>query len=352
MRVLLTGMTAQQVAPASHRRAANFMGLIWDLLREGGHHEVDWREPSVTWSKKDIEEQYDHVFIGVASPLAMGASRAYGALSLMSELKYSKRVTYVVDAPDPDLITRGLRSVLTNPESLTKPFFSNRREYELSRRPAVNARLQEQVARLLTEDWPTTISPGMPWTNQNQLALELPRVRLGSLRTLNLDYQILGRPWPEVSPGTPQTPLAWAYERSPDRRWLPSLNLAVPTAELKGNHRIETDSVHAEQIRRSYGLLVGPHRGHTWWTPKAAMALAIGRPVFSASWDQARAYCPSWDAIPGPYELATQETRLELAKRQREELLAHIPTTNSEALAALYKAAGMSKRPNRKKALA
>ncbi len=339
MRFLLTGATSQQANPEAHKRSANFMGLIWEQLRQDETYHVDWREPSVHWRGDDLLRDYDHVFVGMASPLAMGANRIYGAMSVLEQLAGSSRVTIVVDSPDPDLITRGMKSVLGNWDSFTKEFFSYRREFDLAREGRTNARLRMQLMRMLSKPWPNVLAPGFPWSDATTIALTLPVDAAGRVRTVNLDHLLLARYRDAGAPDRAWRLQEWAYEKSPDRKWLPSLNLGFPVRELKGNHRIATDPLHLAQLREATGLLVGPHRGEAWWTPKVAMSLSQLTPVFT-DWTQSKLIGAEWAHLPGTHEVSRPEEADELAREQYVSYARSIPGP-SEAKQALFKAAGV-----------
>ena len=179
MKILLTGSTSQQANPKAHRRSANFMGLIWEeLRRDGSRVEVEWADPSVHWPGDGLLRKYDHVFVGLAPPMAMGANRIYGALSVLEQLAGSPRVTIVLDSPDPDLLGRGFKSILANWPTFTKPFFSYRQEFDLARETRTNTRLRMHVMRMLTNRWPNIIAPGLPWTDPTQIESALVPLRL------------------------------------------------------------------------------------------------------------------------------------------------------------------------------
>ena len=343
MRVLVTGSTSQQANPGAHRRSANFTGLVWETLRTDEKIETFWLEPSVRWTSSDLG-QYDHVFVGLAPLMAMGANRVYGALSVIGELWNSKRLTLVVDAPDPDLVTRNLRSVLLNWPAFTKEFFSYRKEYGAARDPEVNDRLRAAAERLLHEAWPRTIVPGLPWTEPARIAACLPQGAAGRVSAVSLDGVLLER-FGAPARYAPRL-REWAYVRTADRKWLPSLGLGLPVRELVPNHRVATDPAHAERIRESVGLLVGPIRGEVWWTPKIAMALALGTPVFT-DWHQSRRLGPEWTPLPAPHELAGPVETARLAADQYDSFAAAVPAPGA-ALGRLLRSAGVQNRPRRK----
>jgi hypothetical protein len=342
VRILVTGSTSQQSNPDAHKRAANFTGLLFETLRSDERSEVFWKEPSVTWTEADLDE-YDHVFVGLAPLMAMGANRVYGALSVVERLWGSRRLTVVLDSPDPDLFTRSLRSTLGNWESFTKAFFSYRKEFDLARGPEVSDRLRSGAERLMASTWPRTVVPGLPWTEAARIAAALPSGASGRVQTVNLDHLLLRRFGKERA----EVPRLreWAYEKSGDRRWLPSQNLGLPVRELPSNHRIATDPLAVQQLRESVGLLVGPIRGEVWWTPKVAMSLAVLTPVFT-DWHQSRLLGAEWTHLPGPHELARPEEAEELANDQYVSFVNSIPGP-SEALRSLYAAANVKNRPRK-----
>lgn len=350
MKILITGATAAQANPESHRKAANFMGLVWEELRANQTTEVFWKDPSVRWTVKDLEV-YDHVFVGLASPFAMGALRFYGALSVMEKLWHSSKLTLVLDSPDPGLVTRGLRSAVNNPDSLFKSFFSNRKEYALVTGQKERARLIEQVAKMLDTKWPSTVVPAFPWSRVEEIEPWLPQGAKGSLELLNLDHLILDRFKSESVLDQDQRLQTWVYEPSTENKWLFSQNLGLPMSPLLSNHRIATDPINSKAIRESFGLLVGPTRGTTWWTPKVAVALAQGTPVMVDAWSSAQAIDPAWGHLPGPVEIMSSWKRAALAADQLQSYRKNIPG-NQTAHHLLLTAAGANSTNKRKKARA
>jgi hypothetical protein len=146
------------------------------------------------------------------------------------------------------------------------------------------------------------------------------------------------RPAEQPSPRRQQ----WAYERSADDKWLPSLALGLPVVEVPVNHRKETDGEAIRLLRESTGLLVGPVRGEVWWTPKIAMALSQLTPVFT-DWHKSSDLGPAWAHLPGTHEALPVDEAHSIAIEQYVSFARAVPKP-SASLQELYKAAGVNGR--------
>lgn len=317
-KILVTGMTSQQVSPDAHKKAENFTGLLVEALKIDQTNEVWWLEPSCRWGDKELS-QYSHVFVGIAPLLSMGANRAYGALSVIERMWGSGKLTLIYDQPDPGLFTRSLNSVMKNWDSFTKPFFSYRREYDVARDSAINSRLMMQAMRLQTREWPNVIVPGLPWKSRfvSFTVASLPVGAERSVRPICLDSLILSR-WESRRPENPVEPLwSWTATKSlvgsrSGQRWLGGLGLTAPVAALPQNHRIPTDEMTRVQLLESRGYLSGPGL----WTPQIAQALSQHSPVFSDWTVTSEALGPSWGWLPGSTETLGRAELTELARDQ------------------------------------
>jgi hypothetical protein len=313
-KVLITGSTANQSNPVTHERSTNFAGLLTHALTIAGC-DVTWEDPSVSLRRSQLD-QYDRVLVGVASPLALGSNRIYGALGVINELWGDPTLFLYTDVPDVNNIARGLESVSRNPRSLTKEFFSYRKDYDLACSPRGKVDLFSACSKLRDEEWPTTLVPGFPWTYASQFERDLPAGAEDQVQTINLDSFIIDR----FDAPTPHDDLTrearWMAERGADKKWLKSLALSYPVLSLRSDHRVNLHSYTTDRLRTAAGFLHSPsRRGAVWWSPKVAISLSQRTPVFT-QWRVSKVLGDSWAALPGTFEAMSQEEAQQLSESQ------------------------------------
>lgn len=344
MRLLLTGMTSQQTNLQSHRKSVNFCGLLWEAFRQNGH-EVYWQDPSVNSSVEDLRE-FDHVIVGVAPLTALGANRAYGALSIIERLWSSPKLKLLVDAPEPMKITTSLQAVLEHPENLTKDFFSYRKEYGLAKSPEVSKRLLEAVRLLHVsgDAWPWTLVPGLPWMSDAEVYQQLPIGAKDRVQFVNLDALLFER---YDNPEDRARVHHWAYEKGTKSGWLKSQLLSAPVKELPHTFRVETNSLTIQQLETSIGCLVGAHRSSSWWSPRFAMSLSQRTPVFT-DWRATSQLGDVWSTLPSALEVMTDAERRVVAAEQHQTYREHCLSPKNETRRIIDILAGSSRRARRK----
>jgi hypothetical protein len=311
MKFLLTGMTAQQANPASHRRASNYMGYLNEVLLEG-KHEVDWKDPGV---EADLAE-YDYVVVGVSPITSLGANRTYGALSLIERLWDSPKLTLFVDAPEPTKIENSLRAIVDKPENLTKEFFSYRKEYDLVIEGGHADRLLGIVERLHTDEWPSTLVPALPWHSSETLSALVPTGARANLKGGELESFVIRDHLSE--PVSNLNKSRWAYQPGSDKKWIDRQGISWDTYEIPWSSRAEADGNAITMIRSCSGTLIAPERAGTWWNTRYGMSMAQGIPVFT-DWSEAITIGSSWGTLPQVYETLDEETREYVATQQIKE---------------------------------
>ena len=116
-KILLTGVDVRPVrtrGPTAGR--PNFTGLLWESLRDGDGNEVHWKEPSAALDRARPGRVRPSSSSAWPRRMAMGANRLYGALSVIGRLWEHAQADHPRGRrADPDLLTRGLRSVHANP---------------------------------------------------------------------------------------------------------------------------------------------------------------------------------------------------------------------------------------------
>jgi hypothetical protein len=318
-KILITGMSAAQASLNSNKRSLAFAGVLHKVLTESGH-DVVMRDPKVDWTLEDLEE-YSAVIVGVSPITSLSANKAYGALNVIDLLWEDSRLRLLIDAPHPAQISASLRSVTTNPSNLIKPFFAYRQGYQLASNESVSRRLLGVTERLLNEAWPETIYPSLPWRKQDLVSQELPAKVEGSLTGLNLDSFLV----PEQAPKQTYERIdKWAADSSTSA-WTRKIQktLAFPVSPMR-HTKGDTDVQVGEQISRSVGALISPHRDGTWWTYRYIQSLGLGVPV-ATDWKESQVIGESWSVLAAAVEHLSEGQRRELAWDQLRDYMDAIP---------------------------
>lgn len=310
-------MTAPQASENANARNLGFVGVLNAVLSDAGH-EVTWISPSVHMTKESLN-QFDSVIVGVTPITSIGASRAYGALSLIDHLWGDSKLTLLIDAPSSSQIEPSFRSVVTNPASLTKSFFSNRKEYSTVLADlSISARLHSAVSHLLNEEWPTTIYSSLPWSAQEDV--KLPTNAKKNLVAVNLDSHLI-----QENPVAVDRRQKWIVD-APSTPWSSAVlkTLELPNSLMKWNKGWDDNQV-MDQFTRSIGALITSHKKDgTWWTYRYVQALNSNTPV-ATDWKFSSRIGAAWSFLASAIESMSQQKRDLLAIAQREEYLANIP---------------------------
>lgn len=323
MKILITGSTANQTNPVTHQRCTNFAGLMKDALESVGA-EVVWQRPSIVPQSFD---QYDKVIVGLSSPFSLTANHFYGAMTCAASLWKDSKLAFYIDSADPNNITRGLEVVAEKPDTLFKEFFERRKDY-----PDVDRELLiDLCGKLLTETWPATLAPSLPWVSDDQIGDALPEVAKNSLLLMGLDGFIFQRFGDRPNREYPYSNNIWMVDRRHDSRWLKSLSLSLPVDTLEANHRKNVHSENLAKLQVATGYLHSPYRlDRTWWTPYIAMALSQGTAVFT-NWRYSKRLGDEWNVLPGTFETFSASEQNAVALGQYEAYLASTPTASAAA---------------------
>jgi hypothetical protein len=316
-KIFLTGMSAPQASPSANSKNLSFAGLINTALTDAGH-EVVWASPSVYMTKETLEE-FDAVVVGVSPITSMGANRVYGALNVIQTLWESDKLTLFIDTPTPSQIEVSLKSVINNPDSLIKPFFSYRKEYS---NVVADKKLLENalnaVNLLYKEDWKRPVYAKLPWKSIDsiKMASNVKRNLIG----LNLDSYVISDS--EIEEERVQK---WVYDSS-DSPWYKNQIqfLKLPTLPMKIN-RGSVDSDVLNQMSRSVGALISPdRRDGTGWTYRYIQALNTKTPIIT-DWKESGVLGDAWSVLAYSIEEMSQSRRDLVSLAQKESYLASIP---------------------------
>jgi hypothetical protein len=270
--------------------------------------------------------EYDSVLVGVASPMALGSNRVYGALHLLSQLWGDSRLSLFVDAPEPNNITRGLDSIARNPHTITKDFFSYRKDFAAATEPRGKSSILNACTLLQNEKWPQTFVPGFPWSDEFQHEKDLPVGAIDQVRMLNLD-KLIFRKVQQMDLETQPRQDRWMAEKTADKKWLRSLHLSNPVLSLRADHRLDLHPYLIDRLSTATGFLHSPSkRNALWWTPKLAFALATKTPVFTKE-SESRLLGDVWSGLPATFEAFPADARAQLAQAQYDSYSNSIPFT-------------------------
>lgn len=333
-KIFLTGMSAPQASPSANDKSLSFAGLINMALTDAGH-EVVWASPSVYMTSETLEE-FDAVIVGVSPITSMGANRVYGALNLIQTLWDSEKLTLFVDTPTPSQIEISLKSVITNPESLTKPFFSYRKEYS---NVIADKKLLKSVVKgvklLYEADWGKTIYARLPWKHVDSVKMA-PNAKK-NIVGINLDSYVIS----ELDSNEERVN-KWVYD-SNDSKWYKDIIqlLKLPSLPMKIN-RGSVDRDVVSQIERSIGVLMSPdRRDGTYWSARYYQALSSRTPVIT-DWKESGVLGSAWSVLAYSIEEMSQSKRDLVALAQKESYLANIPNKKT-ALKSLESILGIGK---------
>lgn len=321
-RVLLTGMSAQQSSSNLAKKTVTFAGVVADILRLNGY-DVDHVYPDINLTKSELEK-YDRVIVGVSPILSLSSHRAYGALKILSELKGSEKLMYLVDSPEPEKIVISHRSMVRNIDDLFKPFYRGRADYatvsqDHSLRDAIS-----QAALSLLDDWNRkTIYPMTPFVADNDVDALMFDDGRSVFRGVSIDKYLLS-----YDTFTLTLPMV----RS--NRWVTTSNKTkwYKTASNTVKHDIvplrsskkDTDNDVKDLISKSTGLLATPqNNGLLWWSYQIVQAINTGTLVVS-DWRITQALGDSWRLLPAAVEETQTYEYIDLAKDQRDSYLGKI----------------------------
>ena len=317
MKILITGMSANQTNPLSRERTLNFAGMMYEHLTNAGIS-VAWQDPDL-----DLDVSgYDRILIGLVSPLALGASKSYGALALLDKLWDDPRLVLYLDAPDPNNITRGLQTISRSPQTLVKDFFSTRANYaEVTSNISARVQVYSAADKLLNQPWPKTLVPVLPWTTTEDIARELPTsasnrdTSYKNIQPVNLDRVVFEKQT-LLSSASDIRWQKWYYEKGGNKSWLRKNKGKYPIYSLKNNYREDLREYFPQSLSMSTGLLHAPcRRDLVWWSPQVSIALSQNTPVVTGN--ASKKLGEQWALNTNTVEMVSPRTRFQLAEQQK-----------------------------------
>lgn len=325
-RYLVTGMTSRQANPDASVKDVTFAWLLTEALRHQGH-EVEHRNPDVT---EDLSD-FDHVFVGLAPLHGLGANRMYGALAAILRAWPEAKLSLYTDDPDMNKVTGGIRTMVTNPDRLVKPFFAYKLQHDIAQQPEYKEWLSAGVAMLNDTPWPRLIVPGFAWSSPYEhYNSRVPHAE-GRIYFLDLTPFLPGE---EMEPSeNPEQ--RWVTEAKKKNKWFQRTHPQLPVARL-GTPKSGADErrPHDEMLLKLYndsqGVLHPPVDPAGFWHSRIGYAAKAGT-VFTTRWQDVQMLGDAYTVLPATVDDLTSEDRLNLIGLQRSILESVTPSKDEAA---------------------
>lgn len=308
--IFITGSTASQCSTEAQKRTTKFSGLLNNAFNASGHSSNIYT-PSVTATIDNIEN-YDSVIVGLSPFTSMSSHRIYSALYTLGLALDAGNAKILLDAPDPHLVFKSFRSVISNPSILTKKNYSARHQYDLvMSNSSVRNKIMETIEIVASEGIPTII-PSVPYFNGTREQYGIPEssshpdlisLNLDSMRGLSFD-------------GSYSQSKYWSSDDAKSE-WSKKIEKTVskPVLPIKRT-AYDTEYEYVERLKNSYGFLMPTYKNNLpWWSPNILLSLSSGTPVFS-DWKLTESMGYYWSLLPSDAESFTIEDKLEHARAQ------------------------------------
>lgn len=308
--IFITGSTASQCSVEAQRRNVKFSSMLNRALNISGHNSfIDI--PSVEMTLEDVSK-YDSVIVGLSPFTSMSSHRIYGALHTLGLALDAGNAKILLDAPDPYLVFKSFRSVISNPSILTKRNYSSRSQYSsVVSDSKVRNKIMETIEVVANTSIPTIV-PNSSYFEVNRLDYGMPESNNDmDLINLNLDAM-----WNQVFNASGSQSKYWSSDDAKSF-WSTSVEktLSKPVLALKRT-AYDTEYEYVERLKNSYGFLVPTYKNNLpWWSPNIMLSLSHGTPVFS-DWRLTSIMGEYWSSLPVYAETLTVEEKIEYARAQ------------------------------------
>ena len=313
MKVLITGMASSHCKRPSN---TSFFTLLADAI--SGVADVVWASPSLSWTKKDLDE-YDAILFGFIPPTSLSANKIFGAMHLLSLVFDSPKLSIVVDSAQMWQYKNSVEAVKRDPDILLGSFYSKREGYLTARDNKKS--IHRAVDYIASDFWPTTLYPSLPWVSDEKVSSILGFLASDQITGLNLDSLLI-----KTEPARIGRSDVWSIE-NPKNTWVESISktLSFPLIHTKMGRKTD-DSYALDVLRNSVGLLIPPQERKvgSWWNYRAIQAMNTGTPM-STYWQDTYKFDSSWAILPYQIEDMSPADRQHLAKAQRDSYLSAIP---------------------------
>jgi hypothetical protein len=228
----------------------------------------------------------------------------------------------IIDNPQLWQFETGFAAIARDPKYITSGFFSKRFENKLAQSENVQARLKAISEKLLSEQWPKTVYPKLPWKSEESVEYQLPNAR-GTLIGVNLDAYLLNEEF-VVFHGSRD---GWAIDTNVTK-WSKGISkiTGLPARKMKASMRASDDEVY-DNLRDSIGALISPQdRGvGTWWSYRYIQAMNATSPIVT-DWKESSKLSHHWSHLAYQIEDMTESERFNVAAKQTDTYYDAIPT--------------------------
>jgi hypothetical protein len=312
MKILLTGMSSAHTSSKVHAKTFGFFGALHEALTSAGH-DVSWIVSDINWDK-DYLETYDSIFVGVMPPTSVSAHRSYGALNVIDLMFSSEKLNLVVDTQQYWLIEPSLKTIVSNPDQLIKEFNQKRYQYVLACNPKNLAKLVSACNKLLTMEWPKTVYPELPWSDEKSIVANLPPGAMSSLVGFNFDEKYIIKSF-----SNPVDRQNTFLSDDPSNPWVLSVSKTIESKVLPIRpSKAHGDSDTVEALTGAIGALIPPQKrgGGTWWSFLYVHSMNTHTPVVT-EWREAQSVSPQWGILASTLETMDQYQRHLISLEQK-----------------------------------
>jgi len=313
MKILITGCTASQSSAGSMRRTVSFTSLLYDAFESLGH-EVFLTRPHLNYTK-DYLDQYDLIFVGLASPSSLSAHYSYGAFAIANKAKELGKLRLIIDAPEPQKIKTTIRDFYTGTDDFYKDFYSKRVQYDKASTPENKEQILAFVDYLHNEKWPQTYVPSMPWFSKKFIIDSLPNLDESAVVPLCFDRALIDESEDRISPVYTSY---WCAD-NPKSAWTKKISnsLTLPIYNTRNNN-YSTNEMVIDKMKNSVGTLISTYKGgDAWWSIAISQSLIAGVPVVT-EWRHTAELGAEWAYLPSTIEEMSPEERRIVAQNQKD----------------------------------
>lgn len=311
MTIFITGSTASHCSSDAHKRSTRFADLLNNSFRSAGFSSIV-RTPEIDMTMTQVEE-FDSVIVGLAPFTSLSSHRIFPALHTLGLALRAGTGAVLLDAPDPYLVFKSFRSVLANPEILTKKIYSSRDQYGLVASDKDTRDLIMETIETVSNGDVKIIVPSLPYYESTRSAYGIPTsTNHSELISLNLDgFRNL-----EFNPLGVGESKYWSTDDSKSK-WSKAVEktLAKTVLPLKRT-AYDTNNDYIDRLKNSYGCLIPTYKdGLPWWSPNLLLSLSSGTPVYS-DWKLTEHLGYFWSTLPHSAEELTVDEKIEHARAQ------------------------------------
>lgn len=308
-KVLITGMTSQQVNEKSKRTGITVAGAIAESLRSE-NHTVDVRPYSFTESQTTATSEYDIVYIGLGPLKGIGTAYMYQAIQCLIDSYAEGKAVLFVDDTATLKIGNEFKTIMRRPQDYVKPFFMYKREWHVVK--DMESRIFQQHLDMInilagnTDLWyPPVLVPS--WTFDLAFTAGQRICMPAANHAITFDPSIYFAQ--NLERHTPERDYWGTF-------WLPE----SPPINRMGVMKWEVEQI----TRHSWHVLSGSSGvliPKSIWAPEAYLSASLGIPV-AADWrDLGPEFGEPWEALPATIEVMSLDQREELAALQRDTIV-------------------------------